>query len=290
MDDWWSSSRPTPRGAPRRHPNHIGASRRPLIAVNEWSNDMRNKTIPALGAAAALAAMLALPVVAGGQDASPEAMAETAKVRVGHFSPDAPPVDVYANGDAILTEVPFGVLSDYLEVPGGTYTIEVVAAGQDPADGAVIGPVDLDFAAGTATTVAATNALASIEAQVIADAPAPQDGGAQVRVVHFSADAPAVDVAADGGDVVVENLAYPTATEYLDLAAGEYDLEVRPTGTTDVAFDIDPVTLDAGTSYSVFAIGSLADGSFMVLPAVDAMVMADAMADDEAMAEASPAS
>ena len=290
MDDWWSSSRPTPLGAPRRHPNHIGASSRPLIAVNEWSNDMRNKTIPALGAAAALAAMLALPVVAVGQDASPEAMAETAKVRVGHFSPDAPPVDVYANGDAILTEVPFGVLSDYLEVPGGTYTIEVVAAGQDPADGAVIGPVDLDFAAGTATTVAATNALASIEAQVIADAPAPQDGGAQVRVVHFSADAPAVDVAADGGDVVVENLAYPTATEYLDLAAGEYDLEVRPTGTTDVALDIDPVTLDAGTSYSVFAIGSLADGSFMVLPAVDAMVMADAMADDEAMAEASPAS
>ena len=92
-----------------------------------------------------------------------------AKVRVGHFSPDAPAVDVYANGGAILDDVPFGALSDYLEVPGGTYTIEVVAAGADPADGAVIGPVDLDFAAGTMTTVAATNALASIEAQVLVD-------------------------------------------------------------------------------------------------------------------------
>jgi hypothetical protein len=221
-----------------------------------------------VGAAAALAAVMAMPVVTAAQD---DTMDDTAKVRVGHFSPDAPAVDVYAGEDAILTDVAFGDLSPYLEVPGGTYSIAVVAAGADPADGAVIGPVDLDFAAGTMTTVAATNVLESIEAQVLADEPMPQDGIAQVRVVHFSADAPAVDIALDEGDVVVENLAYPNATEaYLDLPEGEYDLEIRPTGTTDVAFDIDPLDLPGGTSFTVFAIGSLADGSFTVLPAVDA--------------------
>jgi hypothetical protein len=247
---------------------------------------MRTSKLSILGAAAALAAVTALPVGVAAQDGS---TSEMAKVRVGHFSPDAPAVDVYANGGAILTEVPFGLLSDYLEVPAGTYTIEVVAAGADPADGAVIGPVDLDFAAGTLTTVAATNALANIEAKVLTDEPSPKDGIAQVRVVHFSADAPAVDVAADGGDVVVENLAYPDAAGYLDLPAGEYDLEIRPTGSTDVAFDIDPLELAGGDSYTVFAIGSLADGSFKVLPAVDATLAPDAMADGEAMAEASPA-
>ena len=71
-----------------------------------------------------------------------------------------------------------------------------------------------------------------------------------MRVVHFSADAPAVDVALDGGDVVVANLAYPDAAGYLDLPEGEYDLEIRPTGTTDVAFDIDPLPLAGGTSYT----------------------------------------
>ena len=180
----------------------------------------------------------------------------------------------------ILTDVPFGELSEYLEVPGGTYTIEVVAAGADPADGAVIGPVDLDFAAGTMTTVAATNVLESIEAQVLTDAPVPQDGIAQVRVIHYSADAPGVDIALDGGDVVVENLEYPNAAGYLDLPEGEYDLE-RPTGTTDVAFDIDPLMLDGGNSFSVFAIGSLADGTFTVLPALDAALMMDAEMDAE---------
>lgn len=243
---------------------------------------MRSTKLSILGAAAALAAVTALPVGVAAQD---EAADEMAKVRVGHFSPDAPAVDVYANGGTILTEVPFGMLSDYLDVPAGTYTIEVVAAGADPADGAVIGPVDLDFAAGTMTTVAATNALANIEAQVLSDEPAPSDGTAQVRVVHFSADAPAVDVAVDGGDVVVENLAYPDAAGYLDLPEGEYDLEIRPTGTTDVAFDIDPLELAGGNSFTVFAIGSLADGSFTVLPAVDATVAADAMAEGSPAAE-----
>jgi hypothetical protein len=249
---------------------------------------MRKNMKPFIGVAAAMAASIALPVGAMAQDASAAPMDASAWVRVGHFSPDAPGVDVYVNGDAVLTDVAFGVLSDYLEVPGGTYTIEVVAAGADPADGAVIGPVDLDFAAGTQTTVAATNVLESIEAQVITGQPMPQQGTAQVRVIHLSADAPAVDVAVDGGDVVVENLAYPNTTDYLDLPEGEYDLEIRPTGTQDVAFDIDPLTLSGGTSYSVFAIGSLADGSFTVLPAVDASSMTDEM--DDEMAEASPAS
>jgi hypothetical protein len=196
--------------------------------------------------------------------------AENAMVRVLHGSPDAPAVDVYANGSAVLEGVPFGAISEYMEVPSDTdIQIQVVAAGADPADGAVI-DATLSFAAGSMTTVAATNTLENIEAQVISDEPAPVVDQTQVRVVHLSADAPAVDVAVDGGDVVVENLAYPDATDYLTLPAGEYDLEIRATGTEDVAFDIDPLMLDAGVSYSAFAIGSLADGSFMVLPAVDA--------------------
>ena len=229
---------------------------------------MRTNKIQFIGAAAALAAVMALPAGAFAQD-------ETAKVRVGHFSPDAPAVDVYANGGAILTDVPFGVLSDYLEVPGGMYTIEVVAAGADPADGAVIGPVDLDFAAGTMTTVAATNALANIEAQVLVDDPNPQPGVAQVRIVHFSADAPAVDIAPDGAEALVAGLAYPDNTGYVDLPEGEYDLEIRAAGSEEVAFQIDPIALAGDTSYSVFAIGSLADGTFTVLPAVDATAMMD---------------
>jgi hypothetical protein len=39
----------------------------------------------------------------------------------------------------------------------------------------------------------------------------------------------------------------------------------------DVALQLDPVTLEAGTSVSVFAIGSLEGGTLQVLAAVDAV-------------------
>ena len=222
--------------------------------------------------AGVIAASLLAVSALGAAAQSPSAPAGDAWVRVLHASPDAPAVDVYANGGEVLSDVPFGAISDYLQVPAGSYQIQVFAAGADPAADTAVIDATLDFAAGTKTTVAATDKLANITPQVIADAPAPVADMAQVRVVHLSADAPAVDVAPDGAEPIVSNLAYPAATEYLTVPAGDYDLEVRPTGSMDVALQLDPVTLAAGTSYSVFAIGSLADGTLTVLPAVDGTV------------------
>jgi len=225
---------------------------------------------PALFAGVIAASLLSVSAIGvTAQSPSAEPMADTAKVRVLHASPDAPAVDIYANGAEILSDVPFGVISDYLEVPAGEYQIQVFVASPDPAtEGAVIDAM-LTFAAGTMTTVAATNDVATIEAQVIIDAPAPVADMAQIRVVHFSADAPAVDIAPDGAEPIVAALAYPTATDYLTVPAGDYDLEVRPAGTMDVALQLDPVTLAAGNSYSVFAIGSLAGGTLTAVVAVD---------------------
>jgi hypothetical protein len=226
-------------------------------------NGLRSKAIT-FGAAATIAAIIALPGAAMAQD-------ESAKVRVLHGSGDAPAVDIYADGSLIGEDLAYGNITPYLTVPGGTYQIQVVPAGATLEEGPVVIDAPLTFDAGTLTTVAATGSLASgIVTQVIPDAPAPSADGTQVRVVHLGFDAPSVDIAVDGGDVVVPGLEYPIATDYLDLPAGEYDLEIRPAGTTDVAFDIDPLTLATGTSYSAFAVGGLADGSFTVVPAVDA--------------------
>lgn len=224
---------------------------------------MTTRTRPAI-----VAGILAAALVAG---IAPVTLAEgeaVARVRVLHASPDAPAVDVYADGAEILSDVPFGVISDYLEVPAGEHRIQVVAAGADPAAGTVI-DATLTLEGLTAYTVAATNALAAIEAQVIVDAPAPTADAAQVRIVHLSGDAPAVDIAPDGADALITELAYGAASEYLEVPAGDYDLEVRPAGAMDVALDLDGVTLEAGHVYTVFAIGSLAAGTLQVLPVVD---------------------
>lgn len=203
--------------------------------------------------------------------------ADTAKVRVLHASPDAPAVDVYLD-DAIvdaLTNVPFGTISGYLAIPAGDHNVKVYATGTT--SGPVI-DADVTVAAGKKYTIAATDAVASIAAQVIEDKPSASCDTAQVRVVHFSADAPAVDVATTGAapaDAVVKNLSYPDATGYLDLPGDSYDLEVRLAGTSTVALPLPGVTIEDCKSYTVFAIGSAADpavggNALQVAVAVDA--------------------
>ena len=186
--------------------------------------------------------------------------AGTANVRVLHASPDAPAVDVYLDDKIVdaLTDVPFGVISDYLKVPAGDHNVKVYATGTTSSpviDAAVT------VAAGKAYTVAASGAVADIKAQVLQDDPKPVASTAKVRVVHFSADAPAVDIAAAGSAVdeaVVKNLAYPNATDYLALPGGTYDLEVRLAGETTVALALPNVKVQDGRAYSVFAVGSAA--------------------------------
>ncbi|HEV2128529.1 MAG TPA: DUF4397 domain-containing protein [Thermomicrobiales bacterium] len=84
-------------------------------------------------------------------------------------------------------------------------------------------------------------------------------------MIHASPDAPAVDIAVADGDVLIESLEFPNASDYLEVPAGTYDLEVCPAGTTDVALDLPGVELEAGMVYDVFAIGQLADETLTVL-------------------------
>ena len=209
--------------------------------------------------------------------AAPASASNHATVRVLHASPDAPAVDIYLDDAAVsaLTNVPFATLSDYLDVPSGDHNVKVYATGTttDP-----VIDVDVTLAAGTAYTIAATDAVAAITPQVLVDDPAPDCDTAQVRVVHFSADAPAVDVAPAGAtpdEAVIKNLAYPDASDYVALPGGTYDLEVRPAGETTVALDLPGVAVEDCMAYSVFAIGSAADpavggNGLQVVVAVDA--------------------
>ncbi|HYO43664.1 MAG TPA: DUF4397 domain-containing protein [Candidatus Limnocylindrales bacterium] len=228
---------------------------------------MRTARLAGLIAAGALALTAAIPASA----------ADDAMVRVLHGSPDAPSVDVFVNDGKVdaLSGAEFGDLTDYVAVPGGTYSIKVCAT----ADNTVcpIGPVDLTFAAGKKYTVAASDLLAQIKANVFTDGNATA-GKASVRVVHLSADTPAVDVLTqDGSAKVVENLSYPDATGYLKLAPGSYDLKVCATADNTVC-PLDPgaLDLDGGVAYSVFAIGALDPGEGAA--ALTAVVGVDGMA------------
>jgi len=189
---------------------------------------------------------------------------DTSYLRVVHASPDAPAVDVLVDGEEVLGDVPFGAVSDYLELPAGTYNVSITAA-DDPDTVVFDGAVTLDPR--TVTTVAASGEVspgADTEfAPVLLsdDALAPGEEEAALRVVHLSPDVPTVDVTTTGPDgstvVLAENVSFRNASDYVTVPAGNYTVDIRTaTDTNDgeVLTSVD-VTLEGGTVYSAMAVG-----------------------------------
>jgi hypothetical protein len=196
------------------------------------------------------------------------AQGSMARVRAVHASPDAPAVDILVNDNAAFTNAPFKGITQYADLEAGTYNVKVVPTGAtDP----VVIEADLDLAGGTDYTVVALGTLENIEPMVLVDNNStPAEGKAHVRFVHASPDAPAVDIAVQGGPVLFSDIAFKGVGDYLPVDAGTYDLEVRVAGTETVALSVPGVQLDNGIVYTVFAMG-LAGGE----PALTAVPSAD---------------
>jgi hypothetical protein len=79
------------------------------------------------------------------------------------------------------------------------------------------------------------------------------EGEARLRVVHASPDAPDVDVLLDDAEVLGD-VPYLTASDYLEVPAGDRNLKVNAAGTATTVIDAD-VSLVDGTDYTVIATG-----------------------------------
>jgi hypothetical protein len=214
-----------------------------------------------------LASLAVAGLVFGGSLVPANAQEDDAQVRVVHASPDAPAVDVFVNGDRAIENLSFGEATDLIALPAGEYDVAVAPTGAPIEDAVISATLPLEAEAAYAVAATGTIADGTLGPQVYPIDVAPlADGQARVRAIHASPDAPAVDVAVAGGPVLFSNVEFPNATDYAEVDAGTYDLEVRPAGTEDVALALDGVQLDSGTIYDVFAIGTLADGTLQALP------------------------
>jgi hypothetical protein len=177
-------------------------------------------------------------------------------VRVVHASPDAPAVDILVNDQKTLSEVGFGQISEYRKVPRGDYNFKVTPANTTQP---VVINADATIKQLSYYTVIAANYLSDIEPIVVEDSNRYIPFRlSQVQVTHLVPDAPAVDLTTTDGTILVSNLNFKD-TQNIRLAAGTYDLELRVAGTDQVVYTLPNNTLERGTSYSAFALGTLTD-------------------------------
>ncbi|MGB1287088.1 MAG: DUF4397 domain-containing protein [Aggregatilineales bacterium] len=209
---------------------------------------------------------------------------DTAIVRVGHFIPDAPDVDIYLDGELALTGLAFGEISEWSFLDAGRYLIEVYEAGavdtveessdsdDEAADSVevVAAAVPLlsgnfNFGAGSQVTI---TAMGTVENNSTAFgwffddySRTIEEGSVGVTIYHAIDAAQGVDIYADG-ELLLEDVAYPSASNALsgartiDVPAGQYDLSI--TVANDVETELltaDGVDFLEGSFYTVVAIG-----------------------------------
>jgi hypothetical protein len=215
-------------------------------------------------------------------------MAGSGQVRVAHLSPGSPAVDVCVipNGGTPIGPVLKGAgdtdglayseVTEYVELPEGTYDFRIVAPNAANCDEALAGLPDVTgvtVAAGGAYTAAATGVLlnpgpndADFSVELYEDDLTSDAAKVRIRFIHASPDTPNVDVGVGSGKAftpVWTNVAFPD----VGLVGGEAyvavdpltdaTLSARATGSDTDALVLDGVTLPAGAVVSVFAIGNL---------------------------------
>ncbi len=212
-----------------------------------------NLSLRTMGRAfAALLCLLALGLTLGHTAAR---AAATAHVRVVHAAPAAPEVDVYVDGAKALPDFKFGTVTDYISLPAGAHEIAVVPFGMDISKAVIKQSVTID-ASKMYTVAAIGNTSPAVTPALVAfaDDNTVAPDMAKVRVYHLSDNAGPVAVAT-GGNTVIPNLAFQSASDYLHVPAGAYTFDVTLLNTSTKVSQ--PATLAANKVTSVFALGEV---------------------------------
>jgi Domain of unknown function (DUF4397) len=182
--------------------------------------------------AAAVLVAIGLSIV----NAAPAAAATVGYVRLAHLSPDTPQVDVYlssASGAIPAKKFPgvgYGVVSDYLALPAGTYAVAMRGAGAPESSEPVLS-TQVTVDAGKAYTVAGVGKHADLGLRVIEDDLSPPDSGkAKVRIVQASLQAPVLNVSVASGSTIADGVQFASTTGYREVNQGSWTVNLQQAG------------------------------------------------------------
>ncbi len=176
-----------------------------------------------------------------------------AMVRMFHASPTASAVDVYMNGQKILQGLKYKQIGKYIKIPTGEYRIEIYPSGQT---GRPVLSQIVYILPSLRYTLTAIGTVDQLQLLPFFDHPYVSFGESKARFAHLSPNAPAVDIAVKGGDVLFANVRYKQVTDYKKIPANErLGLEVRLAGTNEVVLTVPNVRFGTNQSYTIAATG-----------------------------------
>jgi hypothetical protein len=206
------------------------------------------------------AALAAAPGALHAQDRTTEG----ASLRFIHASPDAPAVDVIIDGASVAQNIVYGTATDYFPLPSGDHQVQIVPTGSAASSAVIDEQVSLDK--GGAYIFAATGLLKEIKAKSYqVDLDNLDAGKARVRLIHLSPDAGNIDLYVAGGDKWFDNVDFPNASDYKEVDAATYDLEVRAHDSDTVAVALSGFEAKAGRAFDLVVIGQAGSKDIKIL-------------------------
>lgn len=185
------------------------------------------------------------------------------------------PVDVCLdNGTPVLTGVTFGAIAGPLQLPAGRYGIEIRLAGQGAACGgtlAIPATVNLTLAENVTLVAHVTEQGTPALTKFVNDVRKLDASSARVVVRHGAAVPPVDVVLRKGGRFgVVRNLENSDQSSALDVLPGGWRATILAEGVKHPVGPVD-LPLAAGKLTIAYAVGSLASGTFAIVPHVIAV-------------------
>jgi hypothetical protein len=169
-------------------------------------------------------------------------------------------VDVYLNSQShvikeqVFRGVGYGIMSGYLKLPPGGYTVAMRPSGASRKTKPVI-TTQVSVSAGEAYTVAGVGKYAGLGLKVLTDdLSLPTEGQAKVRVIQASLGVPVLGLDMPDGSSIAQNVAFATTTDYQLVTPGDWKLVLKPADgrdSTQVQAD-----LGDGNVYSLLVLDS----------------------------------
>lgn len=178
------------------------------------------------------------------------AMADS-QVRFANASPvlDSARIEVFVSGTGHPGGAPaaYGDVAPYAKVPSGVVQIRLAGTSNSAKVGASL--VD-----GARYTVVALAKGKGTELKMFQDS-APKGGSASLRVIHAAPELGAPDIKL-GKRTIAEKVPFKSATRYLSVTPGSYELAVTRPGDGGSPIASKNVTLSAGTASTAIVAGS----------------------------------
>lgn len=181
-----------------------------------------------------------------------------------HAAPAIGPVDVYVDGSIVLVGLAFSAISDPVALDIGERNLEMTPSGRSRDDALVRTAIPVSAETRSDLALIGPADDPRLEIYTVDLTPLPPDL-ARLGAVLGALDTGPVDLVVTGGDQLFPTIEFAGASEFADVAAGAYDLEVRYGGTDSVVLALPGTVLEAGVVHRLFIVGESATGELQPL-------------------------